>query len=217
MPAGRAYSVRHDRLLRSYRRLALYGAWAAALNFVALLLTLLNMTGTAGSEGFGYGALFNCVGLAITGLSSAYTLATWYYYLLLVLFSVPLTAALVVLAPKAYRGSKAGLYWSAGLYGIDTLLCGLAVVVYRGQPLDMSLTVIAHVVIFGALILAIWRRKELIDLRKEHFSVPSDAIKPEKTTVMSFKKPGRRRSDLKTAGEKLEEKKVFTDSEDSSD
>lgn len=87
------YAYIHDTLLRKYRRNSLYIIWAVILNFIGVLLAVLDYINNI-ENSFGYGALYNFVGVILKLITNKTYLNPWlfsfmlYCYLYLLVFRV---------------------------------------------------------------------------------------------------------------------------------
>ena len=71
------YAYIHDTLLRKYRRNSLYIIWAVILNFIGLLLAVLDYINNI-ENSFGYGALYNFVGVMLYCYLYHLVFRVWY-------------------------------------------------------------------------------------------------------------------------------------------
>lgn len=201
MAAVETYARTHDRLLRRYRRYALYIVWAAVLNIVALVITALSVANGEDSS-FGYGALFNYVGLAMIAIEEAWHPGLALYILYSFLISIPGTGLLMWWGLQSYRGNKKSLYFSAVFYGADTLLTVLTFWSYLA--IDSVLAILVHLIIMTLMLAAIYKRYQLVELQNRHLGPPlkkTDESVP--TTVLSFNETKRPTEKSTTVGDKL--------------
>lgn len=70
------YAYIHDTLLRKYRRNSLYIIWAVILNFIGVLLAVLDYINNI-ENSFGYGALYNFVGVILKLITNKTYLNPW--------------------------------------------------------------------------------------------------------------------------------------------
>lgn len=203
------YAYIHDTLLRKYRRNSLYIIWAVILNFIGVLLAVLDYINNI-ENSFGYGALYNFVGVILKLITNKTYLNPWLFFLYALLLSIPFSVPSLIFGFKGYRGDKKSLYLSIAIYSVDTVLCIPAFLLYNWM--DCVLSIIVHAVFLGVMFLALMKRKELIELRNKHMEkVKVDPnLAPKETTVVSFNEFKRNVKNKKTVGEKMEQNKTNT-------
>lgn len=203
------YAYIHDTLLRKYRRNSLYIIWAVILNFIGVLLAVLDYINNI-ENSFGYGALYNFVGVILKLITNKTYLNPWLFFLYALLLSIPFSVPSLIFGFKGYRGDKKSLYLSMAIYSVDTVLCIPAFLLYN--LMDCVLSIIVHAVFLGVMFLALMKRKELIELRNKHMEkVKVDPnLAPKETTVVSFNEFKRNVKNKKTVGEKMEQNKTNT-------
>ena len=201
------YAYVHDTLLKKYRRDSLYIIWAVILNFIGIILVVFGIA-NIGEYSFGYGALYNLVGVILKYISNKMYINPWLFFLYSLLLSLPESIASLILGFKAYRGDKKSLYICLIIYAIDTVLCIPAFMLYNWM--DCVLSIIVHVVFLGVLFLALFKRKEIIELRNKHMSqIKIDpSLTPKDTTVVTFNDFKRKVDNKKTVGEKIDQSKT---------
>lgn len=201
-----SYAYLHNRILKQYRRASLYIIWVAVLNIMAIALAAITLVNAETGNGFGYGAFFNHVGLALIAINDALKPEIFMYLLYAFLLSIPYCALFIFLGIEAYHGSKKCLYAANIFYGLDTLL--LIIVFFSYAVEDGVLAIIIHIVIMAMLVLACYKRTELVNLSKKHAGTydKKEVIPPSETTTMTFNVPPKKHHNKKTAGEKLEGK-----------
>lgn len=201
-----SYAYLHNRILKQYRRASLYIIWVAILNIMAIALAAITLINAETGNGFGYGAFFNHVGLALIAINEATQPEIYMYLLYAFLLSIPYSGLFIFLGLQAYHGSRKCLYTSVVLYGLDTLL--LVIVFFSYISEDGVLAIIIHIVIMAMLVLACYKRIELIDLSKKYLGAyeKKDVTSSRETTTMTFNISSKRHEGKKTVGEKLEGK-----------
>jgi hypothetical protein len=165
------YAEQHNKAVRLYRKTALFLMWAGVISILATIIAIFRS-----EAGYGMSLAFN---VFINRLIFDFNLPDYATYLSIFAVSIATGAAFTALGFFAKQGKKIFLFVGTGLYLADFV----AVFLVYGTNLDTTyaFTIATHLVILGALIIAIYEYYNVIAIERR-FHGQSNAIIEETNT-----------------------------------
>ncbi len=183
-----SYSALHDKLLRQYQRYVLYHCWSAVLAIFSLILYAIEIY--SDNNFIGLGGTFN--------IPTFIALIIWdkipepLAIFLIFLFNAIYGAILSFLGIKARKGKTIYLYSALGLYLADSFGLLLALLAPKLPSQDIVLSLIVHFAVLAIIILAFYKRKQIIMLaEKQRKKMVFEEDPNVNKKVLSYKKPKR--------------------------
>lgn len=150
------YADLHNKAVRLYRKTAIFLMWAGVVSILATIIAIFR------SEA-GYGMSL-AVNIFLNRLIEALELPSFATYLIIFALSIATGALFAVLGFFAQQGKKVFLFVGAGLYLVDFA----AVFLVYGANWDTTyaFTIATHLVILGALAIAIFEYFNVIAIER---------------------------------------------------
>ncbi|MFA5442808.1 MAG: hypothetical protein WCX85_00765 [Bacilli bacterium] len=150
------YAKLHNKAVRLYRKTAIFLLWAGVISILATVIGIFRS-----QAGYGMSLAIN---VYINRLIATISLPDYAYFLIIFAISIATGALLAVLGFFAQQGKKTFLFVGAALYLADFAVVFL---VYGANwDTTYAFTIATHLVILGALLIAIYEYFNVIAIEK---------------------------------------------------